>query len=318
VLKAGVAGAGGLTAAGAGYVQWGCWSGGDGEQPLDVERAADGIDPAPTESYTAGDGRELVYRAYEATTATTQVLVLHGSSADSRYLAPLARGLADRDVAHVATPDIRGHGRTPERRGDVADVERPQTDIVDLVQHLDSRWQADRTVLVGHSSGGGLAVRFGGGPHAEVADGYVLLAPYLGHDAPTTREASGGWVQTNVCKIILLQLLEGFGTDALSGSTVVRFNVPQSQRDEYTTPAYSYRMMRALRPRDWQSDLEATDEPVIVLVGRDDQSMNPAAYEKHVAEHVRDVHLLRDTAHLDIVRKSRTADRIATFLRSLS
>jgi len=42
--------------------------------------------------------------------------------------------------------------------------------------------------------GGGRAVRYAGGRHLPRADGYILLAPFLGASATSTRPASGGWV----------------------------------------------------------------------------------------------------------------------------
>lgn len=288
----------------------------DWEDGLDFTGVAENLDPAPKSHFTARDGTELDYRAYPASRTRTLVIVLHGSSGDGRYLAPLARALAERDAAHVVTPDIRGHGRTPVRRGDVDDVEQPQRDLVDLVTHLRERWTIDRVVLIGHSSGGGLAVRMGGGRFADAIDDYVLLAPYLGYDAPTTRPGSGGWAQANVGRIVLIEILSGFGFEDTARWKVVRFNIPETLRDKYSTPAYSYRMQQAMEPRDWREDLSAMDGRVLLLVGEHDEAMRAERYRQDVAPHIDGtVKLLVNVGHMDIVRADTAVDRIERFIR---
>ena len=60
------------------------------------------------------------YRRYEADDADTALILLHTAVFDSRLCEPLASALADANVAHVFTPDLRGHGPDPETRGDLA------------------------------------------------------------------------------------------------------------------------------------------------------------------------------------------------------
>ncbi|WIX33424.1 alpha/beta hydrolase [Salinicola sp. JS01] len=286
---------------------------------LDYAGLAHDLAPAPISHFTARDGSELAYRAYPADAARTLAIVLHGSGADSRYLAPMARDLAEQGVAQVVTPDIRGHGRAPIRRGDVDDVEQPQRDLVDLIEHLRGQWPIDRVVLIGHSSGGGLAVRMAGGRFADLIDGYVLLAPYLGHAAPTSRAGSGGWAQANVGRIVLIEILSRFGVDSAAGCKVVRFNIPESHRDEYSTPAYSYRMQQAMAPRDWRRDLAAIEVPALLLVGAEDESMRPDAYGKVVADPFGvAVEILDGVGHLGIVRAEPAIERLARFIRGLA
>ena len=43
----------------------------------------------------------------------------------------------------------------------------------------------------------------------------MLLAPYLGYDAPSTRPDSGGWASADIPRIIALTVLRGVGIDLL-------------------------------------------------------------------------------------------------------
>ena len=63
-------------------------------------------------------------------------MLVHGSGSHSRYRFPLARAIAERDAAHVYTPDLRGHGLNPACRGDVDYIEQLEDDLADLVEVL--------------------------------------------------------------------------------------------------------------------------------------------------------------------------------------
>ena len=42
-------------------------------------------------------------------------------------------------------------------------------------------------IMGGHSSGGGLAIRFAGSQYGQKANAYLLMSPFLKYNAPTTR-----------------------------------------------------------------------------------------------------------------------------------
>jgi len=160
---------------------------------LDFTAIAGSAAPPPEPiTYPTRSGGSLPVRHY-ASEASDVFVLIHGSGYHSRYLAPLAERLAGVGAAHVYTPDLRGHGVDPERRGDIDYVDQLEDDLVDLVGWVRERHAGGRIFVGGHSSGGGLALRFAGG--GGEASGLVLLAPYLAHDAPTLRagNSAGGW-----------------------------------------------------------------------------------------------------------------------------
>jgi hypothetical protein len=70
--------------------------------------------------------------------------------------------------------------------------------------------------------------------------GFVLLAPYLGYQAPTSRPDSGGWVAANVPRILALNVLHAVGITAWEGLPVLRFALDE-QAQANLKPWYSYR-----------------------------------------------------------------------------
>ncbi|MGC8203475.1 alpha/beta hydrolase [Aliiroseovarius sp. PTFE2010] len=155
---------------------------------------------APDHSYTARDGSTLPYRWFPTDNpAAPTLILLHGSAWHSAQFIALATRLAQDGSANVAAPDLRGDGFDPKRRGDVDHLGQLEEDIADLIAHLAPKGPV---ILGGHSSGGGLAVRFAGGPFGHLANGFVLIAPFLKYNAPTQRPNSGGWAQPLTRRLI--------------------------------------------------------------------------------------------------------------------
>lgn len=130
--------------------------------------------PEPT-SFTARDGSELPYRLYAGGPERLIVLV-HGSGWHGMQFHTMASALAAQQIGTVVVPDLRGHGTEPERRGDIDYIGQLEDDLADLIVAMGD---FDEVVLGGHSSGGGLVVRFAGGEHGQLADRFMLMAPCL-------------------------------------------------------------------------------------------------------------------------------------------
>lgn len=227
-----------------------------GSDSLDLSEATgvDYSDLPSSLSFTARDGSELAYRRYESARQTNRILILvHGSAWHGMQFHAMAGELAARGVATVIAPDMRGHGAKPARRGDVDHSDQLEDDMSDLIDYLSQGVSEPEIILGGHSSGGGFVVCFAGGAHAAKADAFILLAPFLKYNAPTTRENSGGWARPATRRIIGLAMLNMVGITALNHLEVIGFAMPQfvlSSPYGYTaTRRYTYRMTSAFAPR---------------------------------------------------------------------
>jgi alpha-beta hydrolase superfamily lysophospholipase len=91
------------------------------------------------------------------------MIILHGISEDSKYLSPLAEFVSSNRLANVYTPDLRGYGENPIRRGDVDYIGQIEDDLADLIVWIKSHNPGvNRIIMAGHSAGGGtvMARRF--------------------------------------------------------------------------------------------------------------------------------------------------------------
>jgi len=273
-------------------------------------------EPAPLETYEARDGASLGVRRY-AGAEDLHLVLLHGSGSHGAYLAPLARALAGKATIH--TPDLRGHGPAPTRRGDVDHPEQLETDLSDLVDGIRQEHPGARVIVSGHSSGGGLALRYAGGTRGAGVDGVALLAPFLKHDAPTTRPGSGGWARPRVPAIVALTLLNALGVHRFDARVVITFEMPEAVRDGTETLAYTHRMNVALAPKDYRRELAAVAVPLLVLVGEEDEAFHADAYAETITRDAprAEVMLLPGVSHLGIASAPETAERLGSWLGAL-
>jgi non-heme chloroperoxidase len=290
------------------------------DEVFDFSELADSFPSlAPGLRYTARDGSALSYRRYPAD-AQVELILIHGSSAESRYLSALASAIAASGAASVTTPDLRGHGSQPGRRGDIDYIDQLEDDLADLIAHRREATPDTKIVIGGHSSGGGLAIRFAGSPHADRADGYLLLAPFLRHDAPTTRPDAGGWAAPKLARIVGITILNGFGITALNGVRVLEFNLPEPLRSGNETLAYTFRMMTGFNPHDYESDLAALCAPALLLVGSEDEAFVPEAFAPvfRVAAPQTRIEVIPGAKHLGIVEAPAVATLAVEWLHRLA
>ncbi|MEM5470641.1 alpha/beta fold hydrolase [Hoeflea sp. AS60] len=279
-------------------------------------------DPAPLQTYQARDGATLSYRHYGSGNSDAPLLIfIHGSGWHGGAYDALARNIAEKSGIEVALPDLRGHGPSPQTRGDVAYIGQLEDDITDLAAAL--RKPGQKLVLAGHSSGGGLVIRYAGSAQGSTLDGAVMLAPFLKYNAPTTRPNSGGWARPLTRRIIGLSMLNAVGIKALNGLTAIQFNFPdavlEGAEGKTATASYSYRLNTSYAPRsDYLADIAALP-PFLLIAGSDDESFIAPAYEPlmKTANPNGQYQLLDGQSHLGVISDDRTAGLITGFLEAL-
>lgn len=272
---------------------------------------------APLRSVQARDGYEIQFRRYETTASDGPLLVLvHGPAWHGLQFDHLAREL--RGKADVVVPDLRGHGTAPGRRGDIDYIGQLEDDLADLIES--QRKPGQSVILGGHSSGGGLAIRFAGGPHGKMIDGAVLLAPFLQQGAPPTPSNFGGLAHVAQRRVLGLSFLNTVRIRAFNDLPVIAFNFPQQLLDgpwgDTVTSRYSYRLNAGIAPRwDYLADVAALP-PFLLLAGSRDEAAVAALYGPTMAvatERGRYL-VLNGATHFDIVSDGRTVAEMEAFL----
>jgi pimeloyl-ACP methyl ester carboxylesterase len=270
-----------------------------------ISKAARAVDRGtmpPLSRFSARDGTELAYRQYPARGAASGriAILVHGSSGSSVAVHALADALAAKGIETFA-PDMRGHGGSGTR-GDVAYIGQLENDMQDLVALVRQSSPTAPLTLLGHSSGGGFALRIASSPIQDLFARTVLLAPYLGYDAPTSRPNSGGWANPDIPRILGLMMLERLGVDCCQSLPTLAFAVPPNSERRLNS-RYSYRLMRNFATRGYKDDLAAAHHPITLIAGANDELMQADKYADavHAVAPSVEVKLIAGVDHMGIV-----------------
>ena len=282
----------------------------------ETARAVDRSTMPRFELFQARDGTQLAYRHYPARGAGVGrvAFLVHGSSGSSPSIHALANAIASRGVEAYAV-DMRGHGASGTR-GDISYVGQLEDDLADFVTVVRKTNPTAPITLLGHSAGGGFALRVAASPIQELFARTILLAPYLGYDAPTNRP-SGGWASADIPRILALQALRKVGLDCCEALPTLAFAVPAHSAN-ILVPAYSERLRRNFGTRGYRIDLAAVRRPLTIFSGADDELMIADKYAEAVSgiTPAVDVRLIAGVNHMGIVSApeavSAIADDVAT------
>ncbi len=267
-------------------------------------------DLPPLRAFEARDQESLSYRLYEGSGNPDKVVVcLHGSGSHGEYLHDLAKYLS-KEAGACLVPNLRGHFGSGKTRGDCSYIGQLEDDLIDLIQELNL--QDKKIYLVGHSSGGGLAIRLAGGEYSDRFAGYVLLAPAI-PTAPTMKKESD-WADPSLVKIISLSLLNGFGITRFNHTQVIHFHMPDEFHNGTETLSYTFNLNTSYHPRvPYQKDIEGLGDRYICIVGQEDELMEPHEYQT-IMEQER-ITILPNEKHLPLVNNQTAMDLAASFIR---
>lgn len=277
-------------------------------------RSVDYSDLPRLEYYRARDGVSLAFRIYPATATNVPLqriaVLIHGASDSSAGMHVVAKALAATGVS-CYVPDLRGHGANLPH-GDIRYSGQLDDDLIDFIRLIRPQHSPAQWTLIGFSSGGGFALRIDGGGEANMFDQYLLLAPGLRYDAPTSRMAAnngtGGndgasrFVAPNTGRLIAITVLHGLGIRWFDGLPVLAFAVPQDSK-RFTT-AYSMRLLENFSPhQDYLADIRNIHKPTAVLVGTKDEFLLAEKFAPvfHGQRTDVEVTVLPGLNHLDLV-----------------
>jgi len=268
----------------------------------------------PLERFQARDGTWIGYRHYTPNGPATGggAIFIHGSSGSSGTVNhALTHAIAARGVETWAL-DIRGHGGSGTR-GDIGYVGQLEDDLVDFVAHLRKTAPDLPLTLIGHSAGAGFSLRVAATPiMQDMFVRTVLLAPYLGYDAPTNKPNAGGWASIDLPRFFGLAALRRLGIDCCSQLPVLALAVPPTSA-KYLVSTYSDRLMRNYATRGYRLDLPATTRPVTIISGAEDEMMISDKYAEavHAVKPSVDVKIIDGINHMGIVTQAKAIAVIA-------
>ena len=267
-------------------------------------------------SFKGADGVDLYFREYRPRGEAVRgsAVLVHGSSASSNSMHPMAQALAAAGL-QVFALDIRGHGSSGHK-GQIDYIGQLESDLQAFMQSVRPPSPA---TLVGFSSGGGFVLRVAGSRDRDLFHSYLLLSPYLGRDSPTQRPNSGGWISVGVPRAVGLYLLSSIGVSALNRLPVVRFALSDEARSSLT-PEYGFNLTMNFAPhRDFMADIRAAGTRVAVIAGDADEAFDTSQLEAVVRGAGKNwpVRLLPGIGHIPLTLEPRALESVAQQVRAL-
>src|SRR3954453_20946389 len=290
------------------------------ERPPEMRSVADsakGIDwstlPAQ-ERFQARDGTWVGFRHYAPKGPVTDrgAIFIHGSSGSSGTVNhALTHAIAEHGVETWAL-DMRGHGASGTR-GDIGYVGQLEDDLVDFVAQVRKGAPSLPLTLIGHSAGAGFSLRVAATPiMQDMFARTVLLAPYLGYDAPTNKPHAGGWANADLPRFLGLATLRKLGIDCCAQLPVLALAVPANY-EKILVSTYSDRLMRNFATRGYRIDFPAPTRPVTIFGGAEDEMMISDKYAETVQaiKPSVDVKIIDGINHMGIVTNPKAISLIA-------
>lgn len=226
-------------------------------------------------TFQASDGQPLAYREYVPVGVQRgSVTLIHGSSASSNSMHPMARALAAAGYKAFAL-DVRGHGQSGAK-GHIGHIGQLDSDLADFVRSVRP---PQPSTLAGFSSGGGFVLRIAGGENQSLFGSYLLLSPFLSENAANQRPGSGGWVNVGVPRVVGLAVLNALGIRAFNWLPVASFALTPQAR-AFLTPEYDFNLAMNFRPeRDYVANIRRVAKPCAVLAGTADEAFRTEKLE---------------------------------------
>jgi len=215
------------------------------------------------------------------------ILFVHGILANSFQFNTAAGLLKEATNASVITLDLRGHGQSGGKPGALNYIDQYVDDLNEVIQVLKSRQSDGKVILAGHSMGGGIATRYSQKENVVKPDGYILFAPALGWESPTTRKEESDqnpdFAKLHLSRFIGLSLLNAIKISFLNYKDVLFFNVP----DNAPLKSYTYSSLASMSPDDAAEAIAGIGKPLLVVVGEKDEVFYADRYEELVEKNSR-------------------------------
>ncbi len=256
--------------------------------PMDAKAIADlGFEQQYENSnrkFAMRDGKELFAFTY-ARESNTTVILLHGVLSGAYMMNKTAGLIREATNSEVIAIDLRGHGQSEGTPGDVDYIDQYADDLSDVISAVRKEKPNQRIILAGHSMGGGIVLRYAMKKDASTVDGYLLLAPHLGKNAPTIREeepaeGEAEFLKIHIERIIGLEMLNTNGETDYNHLPVLFFNLPA----EIPLRNYSYRANESISPEDYKKGLNAIHKPLLVVVGSLDEAFDAGKFKAAIIE----------------------------------
>jgi alpha-beta hydrolase superfamily lysophospholipase len=270
--------------------------------------------------FTVRDKRKIF--AYQFPKKSENTIVLIHGVASTAYLYNKTAGLLQEATqAEVFAIDLRGHGKSDGKAGDVDYINQYVDDLADIIKEIRKEKPNGKIIIAGHSMGGGVALNYALQNNKTKIDGYLLFAPLLGHNSPaipqtppTETSEAEPFMKIHFTRIIGLKMFNEIGNHSHDSLPILFFNLPENMQ----LRKYTYRANMSMAPDDYKQGLKSINVPMLVLIGRKDEAFNAEAMKNAVKENSKaEVQIIENVTHNGIRHNSKAFEFIKKWFSAL-
>ncbi|WP_069805855.1 alpha/beta fold hydrolase [Thermogemmatispora onikobensis] len=129
---------------------------------------------------TTRDGIALSVHSWKTEQPNCLLLCIQGLGGHGGYYDVLAQA-PELATVQIVAPDLRGHGRSQGRRGDIASFRLYLEDVDSTIAWVRRCWPFLPLILLGESMGSSIAIHYLSShlPHVQEVSGLILISPVL-------------------------------------------------------------------------------------------------------------------------------------------
>ncbi len=263
-----------------------------------------------TEAYyfTVRDKKKIFAYRFPKKSDNT-IILIHGVASNSYLYNKTAGLLQEATQTEVFAIDLRGHGKSDGKDGDIDYINQYADDLADIVKTICKQKPKGKIIIAGHSMGGGVILNYAMQKDKIKVDGYLLFAPLLGHNSPTIQQTPPTetdsiepFMKIHIARIIGLKMFNEIGNHSQDSLPVLFFNLPENMPSR----KYTYRANMSMAPEDYKEGLKSLNVPTLVLIGSKDEAFNAEAMKKAVSENSQaSIQIIEGVTHNGIRHNSR-------------
>ncbi len=258
-------------------------------------------------NFTVRDNRKLFAYKFPKQSPST-IILLHGVGS-SAYLYNKTAGLLQQATqSEVFAIDLRGHGQSEGKAGDVEYINQYSDDLADIIAVIREEKPNGKIIIAGHSMGGGVILRYEMEKHKEKIDGILLFAPLIGHNSPAIPQSASvendtiePFMKIHFARIIGLKMFNEINQHQHDSLPVLFFNLPES----IPLRKYTFRANISMAPENYIDGLKAVKVPMLVLIGSKDEAFTAEALKKAIVENSKgEVRIIEGATHNGVRQNS--------------
>lgn len=215
------------------------------------------------------------------------IILIHGVASTGYLYNKTAGLLQEATQAEVFAIDLRGHGKSEGKDGDVDYINQYADDLADIIKTIRKQKPKGKIIVAGHSMGGGVALNYAIQKNKTKIDGYLLFAPLLGNNSPAIQQTPATetneiepFMKIHFSRIIGLKMFNEIDNHSQDNLDVLFLNLPENMPSR----KYSYRSNMSMAPEDYKQGLKSLNVPTLILIGNKDEVFNAEAMKKAVIE----------------------------------